>query len=453
MFLLVLIVFSVAAEENITEVIEEITEEQPAGEVVIEEPVEEVVIEEPLIEQPPVESILEGEVQEEPIVEQTPAEEPTLEVEEPVDEPVLYAKEIKKQKIDNTDKLHKDLKDKLKEKIDNPEQEEKKLLILTKDAKDIHTVDFDISNIDSVLALAADEHVEMIMEDPILGVSNTDVINIINSEDVNLLTVGGVSLTGVDSAVCLIDTGVNYNHQDLTGFIVNGIDYVNNDADSMDDNGHGTHIAGTIHAIAPDAQIISVKVCNAAGGCGGFDMIQGVQWCMDNKDTYNIKAISISIGDYAEWTDANCPTWMDGTLEWAHDENIFTAVASGNEGYTAGINYPACSPYTTSVGATTKSDVIGVITNRGPMLDLLAPGAMIISADYADIEGYIMKSGTSMATPVVAASATVLKQYYELASVLKTNVEIEQLMKDTGFDITGYKRVELLAAVEEDGLY
>ena len=303
----------------------------------------------------------------------------------------------------------------------------------------------------NILALAGNPDIEYIMEEPILNASNLDVVDIINSEDANPLAVSGQALDGTGTSVCLIDTGVDYNHADLSGKIINGPDFVNDDSDSMDDQGHGTHIAGTILSIAPETKVIAVKVCNAAGGCGGFDMIQGVQWCNSHKDDYDIKSISVSIGDYGEHTSASCPTWMDGTLEWSYDNDIFVAAASGNEGYTNGVNYPACSPYTTSVGATTKSDQIAVAGNRGPELDLMAPGAMIVSTCLGG--GTCMKSGTSMATPSVAASATVLKQYYELASIFKTNEQIEQLMKDTAFDIMGYKRVDLKAAVDEDELY
>jgi parallel beta-helix repeat protein len=381
---------------------------------------------------------------------------------------IASEKELKKAKIKDTDKLDKKLRKKLEKQLDSEigvasDEEDKlsKRFLVYADSKkkakelgkknvnEIALVE-DLE-LDDILELIDNNDVEYIMEEPLLDISNEDVIDIINSEDVNPLTVDGLALDGENRAVCLIDTGVDYTHEDLAGKIINGPDYVNDDSDSMDDNGHGTHIAGTILAIAPETKVIAVKVCNAAGGCGGFDMMQGAQWCTAHKEEYNITSLSISIGDYAEWTDANCPTWMDGTLGAANDADIFISAASGNEGFTNGINYPACSQYATSVGATTKSDGIAVSSNRGPNLDLLAPGAMIISTCLGG--GTCMKSGTSMATPVVATSAMLLKRYYELAEVSKTNSEIKQLMKDTAFDIIGYKRVDLKAAVDEDELY
>ena len=120
----------------------------------------------------------------------------------------------------------------------------------------------------------------------------------------------------------------------------------------------------------------------------------------------------MSISDGSIYTDASCPSWMDSNLNNAYSNNLFTAVGSGNDGSTTGIGYPACSPYSISVGATNKDDTIRLSSNRGPNLDLLAPGSGINTTNLGG--GYTFASGTSMAAPHVAAGALLLKQFREL---------------------------------------
>ncbi|MBU1203804.1 MAG: S8 family serine peptidase, partial [Nanoarchaeota archaeon] len=99
-----------------------------------------------------------------------------------------------------------------------------------------------------------------------------DSVPLINASVVHSVMVGGVNITGIGQTICVVDTGVDYTHADLGGCfgdgckVIAGYDFINNDADPLDDNGHGTHVAGIaaasggITGVASGANIVAVKV-------------------------------------------------------------------------------------------------------------------------------------------------------------------------------------------------
>ena len=239
---------------------------------------------------------------------------------------------------------------------------------------------------------------------------------------------------------------------DNCGRIIDGYDFVNNDHDPMDDSGHGTHVAGIVAAngdimgVAPNAELIAIKVCGL-GRCFRSNMIAGVDWCNEHSSEYNIVVTTISIGDGGEYNKTSCPTWMDDVINTAHELGIAVTVSSGNENYSEGISYPACSPNAISVGSTTKEDIISSFTNTGSLLDLLAPGSNI----YSTILGgaYTYMSGTSMAAPHVAGAIALLKQHFPSLSP----DEIKDKLKSTGTQIIDpdnnltFPRIDMLKAL------
>jgi len=298
--------------------------------------------------------------------------------------------------------------------------------------------------------------------------------------------------TGKGQTVCVLDSGINYKHLNLGGCfgtkckVVGGYDFCNgvsplpprsllpctgpNDSDPMDEQGHGTYVAGivasnhnTYRGIAPDAKLVAIKVLNATGWGTLGALAKGIDWCTNNQNVHNIQIITMSLGYTGPST--NCPTHIDRAITNAANVGIFIDAASGNDGSTIGIDYPACAPKVVSVGAvydanvgtqdwgfckdqTTKADKVVCFTNRNKNLDLLAPGSIINSTLLKGSFGG--GSGTSAAAPHVAGIAALLRQ----ANPSLTPQHIELLMKNNSIPVRDPKtsltfpRIDALAAIK-----
>ncbi len=182
-----------------------------------------------------------------------------------------------------------------------------------------------------------------------------------------------------------------------------------------------------------------------------IDIGDAIDWCRINASA---DVISISIGDKQNHPGASaCPTLIDNSINDAYNVNIPIIVASGNEQYITGMNYPACSPNVISVGATTKSDDIATFTNRPVDLDLLAPGQSIISTRWkanqltqgctALNNEFMICSGTSQAAPHVAGAVALLLE----REPSLTPAQIRQKLRDTAKNISSWKRIDVLEAI------
>lgn len=252
---------------------------------------------------------------------------------------------------------------------------------------------------------------------------------------------------GQGVGIAVVDTGI-YPHPDLitpenriTGFK----DFVNGRANPYDDNGHGTHCAGDAagngfqsngkyKGPAPKANLIGVKVLNKTGSGAISKIIAGIQWCIDNKDRYSIKVISMSLGGTAAQSAGDDPLCQAVKKAW--ETSIVVCAAAGNEGPSTGtISTPGIEPKIITVGALDDKNTTGIdddavasFSSRGPTRDglvkpdLLCPGVNIVSLrspySYLDKasknsrvgEWYNSLSGTSMATPVCAGVAALLAE-------------------------------------------
>jgi subtilisin family serine protease len=294
-----------------------------------------------------------------------------------------------------------------------------------------------------------------------------------------------LGLTGAGVNVAVIDTGVDRTHPDLADHIVaqhcfskgscppSGAD---EGEDAQDENGHGTHVAGIItsrgtaspRGIAPDAGLVAVRVMDKNASGWNSDMIAGIDWVVANQAQFNIKALNLSLGagQYADACDAQDANTMlqAAALEAARQAGIVTFAASGNEGLTNEMVAPACissvvsvgAVYDANLGATTwppcsdanaTTDQVACFSNSSSTLDLLAPGAVIVSTMMGG--GQVSKSGTSMASPHATAAAALMLQAYPSL----TPAEIETTLERTGIPITDYRtgrttpRIDALAAV------
>jgi len=279
-------------------------------------------------------------------------------------------------------------------------------------------------------------------------------IPLIGADDSWLLNSAGSNLSGAFQTICVLDTGVNYTHPALGGCygnndpdssckVLGGYDYIGDDDDPMDDNGHGTHVAGivssndsTYRGVAPDSKIIAMKVLDSGGSSeSGSDILAAIDWCVANASKFNISVISMSFGDNGTHNSYCADVPWDNAVNSAVAAGIPVVISAGNcdkpgqSSCTTGVAFPACIENATRVGAVNDADAISYM--RGALFQLMAPGVSILSANYLTI-GFSTKSGTSMAAPHVSGAIALLKQHLELSGQSKSVDEIEDILNDTG---------------------
>ena len=266
------------------------------------------------------------------------------------------------------------------------------------------------------------------------------------------LKINGTYFNGTGQTVCVIDTGVDYTHVSFGNCslldtqngscptLISGYDWINFDNDPKDDDGHGTHVIGTIVSmdsiyggVAQGSKVYVVKSLNSTGEGDTASIVSGIDECIANATKFNISVISLSIGSTSTFSsecDSDFPSFTT-SINNAIRNNISVIIASGNEGEILELSAPACITNATSVGSVNETDDVSDFSNSATFLDLLAPGEVITST--ANGGGFIDKSGTSMATPHVSAAISVLQQYYlKYYGRIMTPIEVINLLKNTG---------------------
>ncbi|MFX0187679.1 MAG: NosD domain-containing protein [Candidatus Hodarchaeota archaeon] len=236
-----------------------------------------------------------------------------------------------------------------------------------------------------------------------------------------------------DVLVAVIDTGIDYNHPDLTeNYVPLGYDWINDDNDPWDDEGHGTHCAGTIAAsinngvgIAgmANVSIFAEKSLNATGYGTHAQVASGVEHAV----AMGADIISLSLGGYYD------SSTLRVEIENAIDQGVMVIAAAGNDGVNIP-HYPAAYPDVIAVAATDQNDQRADFpgwwaSNFGDWIDISAPGAFIYSTIPGN--GYAAYSGTSMACPHVAGLAALIMS----KSPTITPSEIEELIIDRAVDL------------------
>ncbi len=217
--------------------------------------------------------------------------------------------------------------------------------------------------------------------------------------------------------VCVIDTGIDYRHPDLKANVKGGWNVLDKSADFADDNGHGTHVAGTIAAldnaigvvgVAPEAELYGVKVL-ASDGSGTFDdVIAGMQWAVQHR----MQVVSMSLA-----ADQGLESLRLAVAAMAK-AGIVLVAAAGNSG--SDVEYPAAYPGAIAVAAMDSSNHAAYFSSRGPQVAFIAPGVDVESTYLGG--GYQRLDGTSMAAPHVsglAALAIAARGYTDAPDVLQ----------------------------------
>jgi subtilisin family serine protease len=203
----------------------------------------------------------------------------------------------------------------------------------------------------------------------------------------------------------IIDTGILTTHSQFGGRASSGYDFVDNDSDATDCNGHGTHVSGTVggstYGVAKAVKLVGVRVLDCAGSGTTAGVISGVNWVTSNA--IKPAVANMSLGGSAS-------TSLDTAISNSIAAGITYGIAGGNDSANACNYSPARVSTAITVGATTSTDARASYSNYGSCLDIFAPGSSITSAWYTSTTATNTISGTSMATPhVVGVAALVLE--------------------------------------------
>jgi serine protease len=259
--------------------------------------------------------------------------------------------------------------------------------------------------------------------------------------------------TGEGITVAVIDTGVDSQHPDLAANVLSGYDTIADvPGESTDVHGHGTHVAGTIAAvtgndagvtsIAPDVRILPVKALSDDGSGYMSDTAEGIVWAVGN----GARVINMSLGGPTR------SVAVSNAVAYARSMGVTVVAAVGNEREQGSpVSYPGADEGVIGVAATTSSDAVAYYSNAGEYVDVAAPGSAIISTYPVAHGSYASSSGTSMASPHVAATAALLKAYQPALTPDQIEDALERSAVDLGapgFDSDyGHGRVDAVAAL------
>lgn len=251
-------------------------------------------------------------------------------------------------------------------------------------------------------------------------------------------------ITGAGLKVGIIDTGIDYTHEDLR--VSGGVTFVSGTTDFMDDNGHGTHVAGTVAALhntvgvigtAPEVSLYAIKVLDRFGSGSYSDIVSGIEWAITN----HLNILNMSLGG------SSSSRTLKEAMDKAYNSGILLVASAGNNGYSSKgtITYPAAYDSVIAVGAVDQHNIRASFSSVGRQLELMAPGVSIQSTVPG---GYAVYDGTSMAAPHVTGVAALMWQDKPSLS----NIQLRNALNQTAFPLGdgfsyGNGLVDALAAI------
>ena len=280
------------------------------------------------------------------------------------------------------------------------------------------------------------------------------------------------TLTGAGQTVAIIDTGVDYTHKNLGGGfgagkkVIAGYDFVDNDSDPKDTDGHGTMVAGVIagdrfvqngityQGIAPDAKLVALRA-GTESGFSDANIQAALNWVINNAKKYGITVVNMSLGG-GNYTSTQKEAGYQDELKKLKDLGIAVVAAAGNDGEISrdSTEYPAADPSVYAIGSINASDQISSFSERGSELDLLAPGEQITTTAIGN--KYETVDGTSFSSPLVAGVFALLNQETstlnpaDMMSVLRSSSDTQYDGDgDTGLTTQrAYAQLDLVAALD-----
>ncbi|MEV7136237.1 S8 family peptidase [Arthrobacter sp. NPDC093128] len=282
--------------------------------------------------------------------------------------------------------------------------------------------------------------------------------------DVDAVEAWGVTRGG-GTKVAILDTGVANVHDDIAPQVVGYANFVTADtkedptANPEDKYGHGTHVAGIVAAkynnkigvagVCPECSILDVKVLNDSGSGSSSVIANGISWAADN----GAKVINMSLGQRV------ASRTLEAAVNYAWNKGVVIVAAAGNAGTQAKI-YPGAYPNVIAVAATDNKDNKASFSTYGKWVDVAAPGVnvystfpnhpFVLGTQNGRSQGYDVASGTSMASPIVAAVAALVWR----TPAVTDNASVRAKIESTADPILGtgtswaYGRVNACKAVE-----
>ncbi|MEK4171267.1 S8 family peptidase [Lysinibacillus sp. FSL L8-0312] len=257
-----------------------------------------------------------------------------------------------------------------------------------------------------------------------------------------------------DVTVAVIDSGVDFKHPDLKSQVLPPYNAAA-PANTTYPGDHGTHVAGIIaaakdngiggHGVNPKAKLLPIDVFNGKEGANDFIIAQGILYAIEQ----GVDVINMSLGGYGE------SPLMKEAVQKAVDSGITIVAAAGNES-TDEYSFPASYEGVISVGSTNERNKLSSYSNYGPSVDVVAPGEEIYSTVHDDKKGssFVKFSGTSMASPVVAGVASLLKSKYPHLKPHEIEAILEMTAQDLGakgYDLTyGHGLIDPVKALQFD---